>query len=143
MKDIKSVLATLLPQETDWKRSLLSNWDTVIGNLKTKVRLEKVYDDTLVLAVADSCWLQELYLLSPMLIKTINAHLDEPRIKQLRFKKAGISTKTFTPQPTTQQKQYRPVTLTSQEQAALVAIKDPQLRSALEQFLVRCYQENE
>ncbi len=143
MKNLKSIFSTIMPQTADWKLQLLSTWDTVMGNLASKVRLEKIQNDTLTLAVSDSCWLQELYLLTPMLIKNINAHLDEPRIKHLRFKKAGVATKKPALQPTSQQKQHRPVTLTSQEQAALAAIQDPQLRSSLEQFLIRCYQEKE
>ena len=137
------MLHTLIPQENDWKVQLLSSWDTVMGNLASKVRLEKIQDDTLILAAHDSCWLQELYLLSDLLITQINNHLGQPRIRNLRFKKAGEYKKKATPHAHTQQRSFKHVTLTAQEHTALGSVKDPQLRAALEQFLIRCYREKE
>ena len=140
---IKQLIHSVFDQPDNWKIDLLRNWDGIIGNLNTKVYLEKITDDTLVLGVTDSCWLQELYLLSHVILQVINEKLDRPRIKQLRFKKIGIrpvKKQTYTkPKPRTHTK--RP--LTNKEQHALTSIKDPQLQQALEDFLIRCYQEQE
>lgn len=142
-KELKNVLHTLLPQNDNWKVQLLSNWETILGNLKTKVHLEKIYEDTLVLGVYESCWMQELYLLSHVLLQNINQKLDQPRIKHLRFKKVGLRKKTqrFTAQ--NEKKVYKPVVLNAKENKALAALPDEQLRCVLEKFLIRCYQENE
>ncbi|MCK5633099.1 DUF721 domain-containing protein [bacterium] len=142
-QSLKNLLPSVLKQEGSWKINLLKNWPTILGNLKTKVLLEKIQDSTLVLSVNDSCWLQELYLLSPILLKTINEKLDRPRIKRLRFKQAGIK-KVKTKQATRKKiKPCKPVELSSKENKALQTIDDPQLQKALKQFLVRCYHEKE
>lgn len=142
MLPVKNLLHTYLNHEADWKLSLIKNWPEIIGSLGTKVSLEKVHEDTVVLAVYDSCWMQELYLLSPVLINSINKSLDQPRIKQVRFKQAGkkkekpISKKAEAPKPP------REITLTSRELRALDDVQDPTLREALKAFRIRCYREN-
>lgn len=141
IKDLKTLFHALLPNNENWKVQLLSNWDTILGNLKTKVHLEKIYDDTLVLGVYDSCWMQELYLLSDMLIKKINEKLDQPRIKHLRFKKIGVQKKNSTSRSYAPPINTKKVVLNAHEKKALEALSDPQLREALEKFLIRCYQE--
>jgi len=140
---IKNFLHSFLKTDTNWKAQLLQNWPTIIGKLYDKVKLEKIQDTTLVLSVIDSCWLQELYLLSPVLLKTINERLDRPRIKRLRFKQAGIKEEKKK-QATKKRKPIAKQTkLTETEQTALQKIEDKQLSSALQQFLHRCRQEKE
>jgi len=129
-----------MPAQDDWKASLLANWNAILGNLNGKVRLEKIEEDTLTLGVYDACWMQELYLLTPLLINTINKSLDQPRIKNLRFKRSGTAKKNVAVR-TPEKKALRAVTLSEKERDALKNIKDSQLSSALEQFLIRCYQE--
>lgn len=138
-KNIKDLLPTLLKTD-NWKLTLLSQWSAIFGPLANKVHLEKIHDDTLILGVVDSCWLQELYLLSPLLLTTINETLDQNRIKQLRFKTIGIKKQkqSVAPKKIVAKKE---VTLTQGEREALKNIKDPQLENALKNFLVRCYQE--
>ena len=110
-----------------------------MGPLHDQVRLEKIEEHTLVLGVYQSSWLQELYLLTPMLIKTINEHLKSEQIRHIRFRaavKRAPSTKKHTSYAQEQKTPARP--LTNKEQTALANIEDPQLRSALEGFLWRC-----
>lgn len=140
---LKNVLRSVLKTGSSWKTDLLHNWPEIIGDLGSKVRLEKIHGETLVLSVADACWLQELYLLSPILLKAINEKLDQPRIKRLRFKQAGTKKRTRTQHIHTRKKQLKDVTLSQKECAALTKVSDPQLSSALRRFLVRCYQEKE
>lgn len=139
-KKIKAIIADLLPSHAQWRLNLLSNWDSIMGNLKTKVHLENLSEDTITLGVYDSCWLQELYLLTPMLLHHINNALDVPRIKTLKFKKSGLR-KNITVKKVDVKKEFKNVHLTAQEKKALTVIKDGELRCALEQFLIRCYQE--
>lgn len=139
---IKQLIHSVFDQPDNWKVDLLRNWDSIIGNLNTKVYLEKITEDTLVLGVTDSCWLQELYLLSNVILRVINEKLDRPRIKQLRFKKADIRPQKKT-QPVKIKRDYRTRALTPKEKQALTHIKDPQLQQTLTDFLIRCYQEQE
>jgi hypothetical protein len=111
-----------------------------MGALHDKVTVEKLTDDMIVLGVIDSCWLQELYLLSNLILTSINKSLENHQLKTVRFKQAGSKPK--------QKKQEVPVplreitvTLRSHEQKALNAITDPDLQSALHHFLIRCYRE--
>lgn len=123
-----------------WKMQLLRAWPTVLGDLTPLVSLEKIDNDTLILGVQDSCWLQELYMLSPLILKMINKNLDQPRIKALRFKTRG--TKKATAEkiiPTKKTVAARP--LSTRERAALETIQDGQLKEALQGFLTRCQQE--
>ena len=140
-KEIKNLVPLILRPGDNWKLTLLSSWHTIFGSLSDKVSLEKITEDTLVLGVQDSCWLQELYLLSAMLIKTINQQLDQPRIKNLRFKTVGIKKILTAPKQTKTMWKMRLVTLNEKENRALTLIKDEQLALALKSFLIRCYQE--
>ena len=142
MLPLKNLLQTYLDHETDWRLSLIKNWPEIIGSLGSKVSLEKVHEDTIVLAVYDSCWMQELYLLSPVLIASINKKLDQPRIKQVRFKQAGKKKEKQAAPPTKPTKPQPEITLYSREITALNDVKDPSLREALKAFRIRCYREN-
>lgn len=140
---IDSLIQKFFNQEQKWQIDLLAKWNTILGPLHTKVQLEKIDNDTLVLGVFDSCWMQELYLLSPLLLKTINESLDQPRIKQLRFKKIVSIKKQEAKQKnsTSLTKKCTSIELSPQEKKALAAIEDQQLQQALRNFLIRCYQE--
>ena len=125
-----------------WKLKLLETWPAIMGPLSTRVTIEKIYQDSIILGVYDSCWMQELYLLSPTLLETINRNLDQPRIKQVRFKLVGKKEqKTKTSLPSPHKDEPEVITLTQTQQAALTRITDPELRTALQSFLIRCYQE--
>ncbi len=99
-------------------------------------------DDTLIIGVLDSCWLQELYLLSPLLIQTINEKLDRPRIKKLRLKAVGITDKKVKKEAPKKKLAHRIVQLCPREQETLNKIEDEQLRQSLKDYLIRCYREN-
>lgn len=139
---LESLLHQFFTQHNSWHLQLLSNWKQIIGPLHAHVQVEKIEEDTLILGVFDSCWLQELYLLSPLLLKTINQNLDQPRIKQLRFKKIGVIKKNKTNEKVCA-KEPRIVELSRAEKEALLNISDPELAQALKRFLIRCYQEKE
>lgn len=140
-KHIKSIIENIISDQGNWKLQLLTQWPTILGNVKTKVHLEKINDDSLVLGITDSCWLQELYMLSPLLIETINKRLDYPRIKTLRFKKVGIKKREQKKERSGTQPSLKQITILPREHTALTRIKDPELQKVLENFLRRCKQE--
>lgn len=135
---IKDTLSQFFKQEDNWRLELLHNWPQIMGHLASKVRLEKIQDDTLILGVFEPSWLQELYLLTPLLISTINKSLPAPYIKNLRFRAAAQTKKAAAPPIPVPPKPKKIVPLRPQEQAALERIEDPQLRSILHEFLIRC-----
>ncbi len=139
---MKRLLHDLFDHQENWKITLLKNWPDILGNLSTKVHLEKINNDSLVLGISDSCWLQELYMLSPLLIRTINKKLDEPRIKSLRFKKVGIKKETKKRAVKRKKAPFIAPPLSPKEKKALTSIKDPDLHREIQAFLRRCQQEN-
>jgi len=140
-KSLHELLPTVFNTNHAWKFQLLRQWQEILGNLSHVVHLEKIEQTTLVLGVNDSCWLQELYLLSPLILTTINKKLENAPIKQLRFKLAGIKkSQPYEPRPSVLP-QIEDITLRSAEQQALQRVKDPELQGVLKQFLIRCYTE--
>lgn len=140
---IKTIIDAYFSNQENWKISLLKNWETIIGNLKSRVRLEKVYDDTVILGVYDGHWMQELYLLSNVLLKTINQSLDQPRIKKIRFKLVDTKKtqiKDFT-KKYVQSDIQTSIIVTGNELKTLDNVDDPHLRSVLYDFLMRCTRE--
>ncbi len=136
-KHISNLLPTAFP-ETNWKVKLLVNWPTIMKNLQDKVHLERIEEHSLILGVYHSSWMQELYVLSPILIEKINEQLDSPRIKQLRFKMVSKRKKTNTQVAQKRQTPSIALQLTPDEQQALKKITDTELKSALTHFLHRC-----
>jgi Dna[CI] antecedent, DciA len=139
---LKNLLHNIIHPKKNWKTDLLYRWHDIIGSLHNKVRIEKIYEDTLVLGVFHSCWMQELYLLSPLLIKTINENLDQPYIKQIHFKHSTLkNSKKNDKTPIVLKKNKQEIILTKQDECILAKIVDPALRNALKAFRIRCYQE--
>jgi hypothetical protein len=139
--NIESLLKKHWSKKTSgWKLKIIMEWHQIVGNLHERVRVEKVYDDTLVLGVYDTCWMQELHLLSNMIINKVNRHVDSNHIKKIRlkyvekhqFKKAKARTYT----KNTDQ------VLSKTETAVLQKMKNHDLQSVLKDFLVRCHNEN-
>ncbi len=127
--------------KSDWKLDLIAKWPMIIGTLNDKVTLEHVDETSITLGVNNSSWMQELYLLSPMLRDIINKHLDKPRIKDIRFKNVTFKAKDIPHATLIPHKKNKPVTLSSKELETLNNIKNAELRDVLKQFLIRCHQE--
>jgi len=139
--DLKKVLNRCWTGKlTGWQLKIISDWPMIMGGICEQARVEKVLNDTLVLGVYDTCWMQQLHLLSGMIIKKVNNHLGHDYIKQIRLKYV-------------QKHQFRKIqpnlvqpgtshNLTGAENLALKKIKDPELRSAIQNFLNRCSREN-
>jgi hypothetical protein len=140
---VKHILSSLLTNQEDWRIMLLQKWDTIMGGLKTRIRLEKITDDTLVIGVYEAHWMQELFLLSRVITNTVNKALDKPRITQLRFKlveeKKKIKREKKSPDYT-KPVSIQEIKLNRQQQLALDQIKDVHLQQVLKQFLARCSQ---
>lgn len=141
IKHVKELLTSTFIGHEPWKLTLLQEWDSIIGDLKIQVRLEKINNDTVILAVSNSGWMQELYCLSDVLLKKINAKLDYPYIKRIRFKYGAIrSNKQEKPARDYKKQATLPeLSLTTNQKKSLEQITDTELQSALKNFLARCY----
>ncbi|HSW76191.1 MAG TPA: DciA family protein [Candidatus Saccharimonadales bacterium] len=142
MNHIKSFLPKFMQtihHEKQWKLQIISQWDSIMGSLSSKVSICKIYNNSITLGVTDSCWMQELNLLSELIKDKINKTLDTPRIELIRFKyisqHATGSQKKEAQAPIV----YTEKKLTRQEQQALDNIKDPELSQALQGFLQTCH----
>lgn len=140
---VKNILERFLNPHNNWRKKLFKDWSLIVGDLDDRMCLCKVYQDTVVIGVYETCWMQELHALSRYIIKSINNHLEQNYIKNIRFqmvspKQEAIIRKFrsfnhYTP-PT--------ITLNAQQKEALVSIKDAQLRKALTTFLACCIGKN-
>lgn len=141
MKHIKDCLPniSLSNHQKNWKFQLMHEWSTIMGNLVSKVSIYKIYNDSIILGVSDSGWMQELYLLSNLIKQKINTVLDKPRIETIRFQyiSANKTPKTNSipaPAPTIPDR-----LLTTREKKALEKINDPELIQALTRLLQKCH----
>lgn len=142
MESIKNSINIFLSksfQNNQWKISLIKNWPKIIGNLHTKISLQKIYHNSVVIGVYDNHWMQELYLMSKLILKKINNHLKEPKITNIRFQYLEKQTKKRSKKK--QQLHFtKPVHLSANEEKALQKIHDQELSTALKSFLERCLQ---
>lgn len=140
-KSIQELLNAYVQQCESWQLKIVQQWSSIIGDLYERVTVEKVTHDTLILGVYDSSWMHELYMLSPVLLQTINKKLDKPYIKHLRFKKVSARKKNIQQVEEKDAKEQIPK-LSGYEMLVLKKVEDPELRDALHAFRIRCYKEN-
>lgn len=140
-KEIKSLINNVLQANGNWKYQLLQSWSQIVGHLASRLCIEKIDNDVLILAVHNSSLMHELYLLSPILLKKINQTLDQQYIKRILFKQIGAQTSKKTVYQKRSVKKITTVVLSDREKKALAYINDQQLKDVLYRFLVRCYQE--
>lgn len=135
---LKDLIPRILDTQADWRVGLARDWHAIVGGLATRTCLEKIYEDTVVIGVYESHWMQELYLLSPEIKEAINAVLKVPRIRHVRLKLVEEKKKTI--RKVYPKKIRRPdsVVLTSSQTHALARIQDEDLRVALTDFWARC-----
>lgn len=131
---VKSVLDLLFSRQQSWEVELARQWSSIVGNLHTRICLEKVDRDTIIVGVYDPHWMQELYLLSPMLIGSINKRLQGEYVHRVQFRLAVAQKKKKNGSKAVAPK-YAPLTqkraLDESQQQALAAVKDPELQKEL------------
>ncbi len=137
---VGSHIRNAIPQEHQWKISLLKEWPTIVGNLKDKVSLHSVGESHLVLTVSHPSLAQELYMLQDMLKHKINSFLQSERITSLQFRTYSATKKKK--QNSSTKKRYvepeKDVTLNVREQKTLHTVKNKELRDALCAFYITC-----
>ncbi|MBI2344701.1 DUF721 domain-containing protein [Candidatus Dependentiae bacterium] len=142
MNHIKNIIGRIVKpssSQTGWKNTIMQNWQEIMGPLSDKIFIEKIQKDYIVLGVVDSCWMQELHMLSDVIKKKINENLDKPYIQNIQFKYSSkkIATISKIKKITPSAYEFKP--LTNLEAEALSHIKDPELSKALTRFLQKCH----
>lgn len=140
LKPLHEILAQCLNTD-NWRLTLIKEWPTIFGPFSSRVSIESVYDTTILLGVNDACLMQELYLLSPLILQTIQKSLGNDTIKQVRFKHTELKVMHTRKRPLVAASSDMPVALTAVEVHALDVIKDPQLQEALRRYGMRCHRE--
>lgn len=141
MKALHDLVAGCL-NTNDWRLTLLKAWPTIFGPLSHRVVLESVSETTIVLGVFDACLMQELYLLSTLILNTINKLLGTS-IQKVRFKRAEMRPHKKDRHSPETSYMLKPVTLTRAESHALATIQDHELQEQLRRYCVRCHRERE
>ena len=138
-QSLKNLVNRFIESQDSWQLQLLAQWESIVGSLKTRVHLIKIEKDTLILGVADACWMQELYLLTPLLLQTINKHLGKTYIQHLRFKAVGISPKkSMRSSQSIASADAVDTALTELEMTAIDTCVDKELARELKNYLIRC-----
>ncbi len=142
LHSIKSLLDKTFGNSTSWQLKLAAQWPDLVGNLANIMSLEKIYGGTLIVGVYEQSWIHELYMLSDMIIKTINKELEGAKIEKIQFKLATkkevvVPKKSYASTP-----QQYDIRLNTREELALNIIKDLELREVLKSFLISCKKRN-
>jgi len=96
LKEIKSLINNIIyDNKENWKFKLLSEWDSIVGSLSNKIRLEKIEDNILFIGVYEYQWMQELFIMQNTIIKSINSRLKNDYIKKVKFKIVDNNFKKF------------------------------------------------
>ena len=77
MKPITNLVDQILSRtQQDWQLKLRAEWSTIMGDLSTRARLERINGSTVIIGVYDSHWMHELHALSRMILQRINGALQ-------------------------------------------------------------------
>jgi hypothetical protein len=139
IKDLKTILSSIIQEEHSWKIQLLKQWETIIGPLHKVVFIEKMDEPTLFLAVTHPTWAQELQSLIPTLLTKINTELKGHKISYIKcaFRHRRAS-KPLHRNPVVRQAPLPSQPLSPKETQLLATMADTKLQSAFAAYLVRC-----
>ena len=140
MKALHNLVALCL-DGNDWRLTLLKEWPNIFGPLSSRVVLESVSETILVLGVSDACLMQELYLLSPLILSTIHKSLGNTSIQKVRFKRTEMRSYKKKMEQHHTHHPVKSVTLTRAEDHALALVHDSELKEVLRQYCIRCHRE--
>ena len=139
-QSIANLLHSFITSDAHWKIRLIKQWPDIAGTMHTYTAIETISNDSITISVENSCLMQELYHLSPLILSKINLTLDQPRIKNVRFKLQNNKKSMFKSKRVQEEVVYKKIPpLSIKEQKAISSIADPELKNALLLFRKRCY----
>lgn len=140
MQSFKTLVDTLLTHNTHtWQIRLARDWGTIVGDLHIRICLKKIQDTTVIIGVYDSHWMQELFMLSRVIMRRINEKLGNAYVTQLRFQ---LIEPHISQPPKKSAVTAAPIkrSITPAHAQAIQQIKDDQLQEVLKSFYMRCAQ---
>jgi hypothetical protein len=138
MQTLKELLAIVLQSSDVWQEKLLREWPYFVGDLHSRMRLERIVQDTVYVGVYDVRWLHELHCLSSMIMDGINKKLGGPFIKKIIFRNARPKKNIKTGQHI-QLNVSHISSLSERELKTLREIKDQELQQALLHYRLKCH----
>lgn len=142
---LHDLLTGFFQKQKSWKITLLSQFQEIVGtDLKEHVSILKINETSITIGVSNSCLLQELRMLTPILLNKLNQSLDISRLTSIQFKLRGLNQTGGILMHSNNNQEYSSVhatTLTENDRKALSIIKDQELAQALENFRKRCHRE--
>lgn len=140
---LNNILEKILNHNNDWRFKLIKNWDKVACGLATRIRLESIFATTVVIGVYEAHWMQELFLLSNIILDNINKVTINYKVTNIKFKLVSADKKI-------NQKKYNlnksctnsimraPAVLNETQKLALKRLNNQDLENVLISFLARC-----
>jgi hypothetical protein len=138
MQTLKDLLTHFLQSSDVWQEKLIREWPEFVGELHTRMRLERIMQDTLYVGVYDVRWLHELHCLSVMLTAHINKKLGADHVKKIIFRPAKQK-KRIVKTPYEENVSALEQHLTQREKSVLDEIKDEELQNALREYRLKCH----
>lgn len=139
-KPIRLCIDALIPQEHQWKLTIMQHWNTILGAIKFNVSIEQIAHNRIVLGVKHPAWAQELMAFAPLIKQRINALFDDERIQKIHFRitvPTQIKSKHRNMFAENLRTDFNPV-LSDKELRSIDAMKDKELAASCKQFLIRC-----
>lgn len=140
-EQLTKFLNNFVSPEYKWKIKLFENWETIVGNLKDKAKIERIENNMLLIGVEHPAWAQELLFLSDFIKKRINSFLGKDYIKEIRFKVINFNKKKINKilnNKNLDTTNINHLSLNKFENNTLSAIKDQELKKLLKEFCFRC-----
>ncbi len=138
VKTFKSILLSIIPQQQQSKFDIYVHWDTIIGAMKDKVRIEKVENDILYLSTTHPAWAQEIMFFAPILKERITSLCPNTSIKTIRISPRRSSTFKQRTNTRTIQQSDPSIALNAQEKALLATLPSNELQLAIAAYFIRC-----
>ena len=136
---LHDLVATIVGEDQDdWRKRLMKEWPTIVGNLHQRMRLERVMNETAVIGVYEIHWMQELYMISDMIVSTINQKLGGVYVHKIRFVVADKAHERKEKKRAVLAAACRQKSLAAPQKAALTKIQDQKLKEALSQLWSQC-----
>ncbi|MBN2267487.1 MAG: DUF721 domain-containing protein [Candidatus Babeliaceae bacterium] len=145
---LKELVARVVPKSRDWQTVLFAGWQFAVGDLHQHMRLERVDGSRLVVAVYDSHWMHELFMLAPAIIKAVNEYIGSPEVSHIKFTlarsrrrssslKENDSAKVKKDLGESRESAARPQ-IGARHELVLRSVKDDELQEVLRGFFNRC-----
>lgn len=135
---LDSLVASLLHADDDWRKRLAKEWPTLVGDLHTRMRFEKMSHDVLVIGVYDMHWMHELYMMAPMIVHALNEKLGGNFITKIRFVVVNKTERVHKRHTSTDALCASEKPLAEPQKQALANVKDEHTQKALSKLWQRC-----